>query len=133
MLDRNDANDVGDCGTSDGEGKGYECIVAFQDGMKEVDSKHLCFDAHEIESGVEIDDLNAVVCEVKDVSSKSTLFGALPGWSPPNPPDDWNPTIHVDRGEPLFEDVDRLDWAKKVSLAAICLVAGSASFGLREN
>jgi hypothetical protein len=28
---------------------------------------------------------------------------------------------------------DRLDWAKKVSLAAICLVAGSASFGLREN
>jgi hypothetical protein len=27
----------------------------------------------------------------------------------------------------------RLDWAKKVSLAAICLVAGSASFGLQEN
>jgi hypothetical protein len=27
----------------------------------------------------------------------------------------------------------RLDWAKKVSLAAICLVAGSASFGLWEN
>jgi hypothetical protein len=27
----------------------------------------------------------------------------------------------------------RLDWAKKVSLAAICLVASSASFGLREN
>ncbi len=27
----------------------------------------------------------------------------------------------------------RLVWAKKVSLGAICLVAGSASFGLREN
>ena len=27
----------------------------------------------------------------------------------------------------------RLVWAKKVLLAAICLVAGSASFGLREN
>jgi hypothetical protein len=27
----------------------------------------------------------------------------------------------------------RLVWAKKVSLAAICLVAGSASFGLQEN
>jgi hypothetical protein len=27
----------------------------------------------------------------------------------------------------------RLVWAKKVSLAAICLVAGSASFGTREN
>jgi hypothetical protein len=32
----------------------------------------------------------------------------------------------------LFSDY-RLVWAKKVSLAAICLVAGSASFGLREN
>jgi hypothetical protein len=27
----------------------------------------------------------------------------------------------------------RLVWAKKVLLAAICLVAGSASFGIREN
>ena len=88
VLDKNDANDVGDGGTSDGEGKGYECIVAFQEGMKKVDSERLCFDAHEIESGVEIDDLNAVVCEVNNVSSKSTLFGALPGWSPPGPPDD---------------------------------------------
>ncbi len=36
-----------------------------------------------------------------------------------------------------WEDVTiriyRLDWAKKVSLAAICLVAGSASLWLREN
>ncbi len=47
--------------------------------MKEVDSERLCFDAHEIESGVEIDDLNAVVCEGKDVTSKSTLFGSPPG------------------------------------------------------
>ncbi len=79
MLDNNDANDVGDGGSSDGEGEGYECIVAFQEAMIEVDSKRLCFDAHEIESSVEIDDLNAIVCEVKDVSSKSTLFGAPPG------------------------------------------------------
>jgi hypothetical protein len=27
----------------------------------------------------------------------------------------------------------RLVWAKKVLLAAICLVAGSASFGIQEN
>jgi hypothetical protein len=58
VLDKNDANDVGDGGTSDGEGEGYKCIIAFQEGMKEVDSERLCFDAHEIESGVEIDDLN---------------------------------------------------------------------------
>jgi hypothetical protein len=31
------------------------------------------------------------------------------------------------------QDKYRLVWAKKVSLAAICLVAGSASFGIREN
>jgi len=74
--------------------------------MKEVDSERLCFDAHEIESGIEIDDLNAIMCEVKDVTSMSTLFGAPPGWSAPSPPGDWNPTIHVDCGEPRFEDVD---------------------------
>ncbi len=34
VLDKNDANDVGDGGTSDGEGEGYKCIVAFQEGMK---------------------------------------------------------------------------------------------------
>ncbi len=87
MLDKNDANEVGDGGTSDGEGEGYKCIVDFQEGMKEVDFECLCFGAHEIESGVEIDNLNVVVCEVKDVTSKSTLFGAPPGWSPPGPPD----------------------------------------------
>jgi hypothetical protein len=31
--------------------KGYKCIVAFQEAIKEVDSERLCFDAHEIESG----------------------------------------------------------------------------------
>ncbi len=80
VLHKNDANDVGDGETSDGEGNGYECIVAIQERIKEVDSKCLCFDAHEIESGVQIDNLNAVVCKVKDITSKSTLFGALPGW-----------------------------------------------------
>ena len=98
MLDKNDANDVGDGGTSDGEGKGYECIVGFQDAMKEVDSERLCCDAHEIESSVEVDDLNAIMCEVKDVTLQSTLFGAPPGWSPPGPPDDWNPMQDIDKG-----------------------------------
>jgi hypothetical protein len=106
VLDENDANQVGDCGTSDGEGEGYKCIVSFQEGMKDVDAKRLCFDAHEIESGVDLDDINAVVCEVKDLTSKSRLYGAPPDWSAPCPPDDWNPTINVNRGEPRFEDVD---------------------------
>ncbi len=79
MLDENDTNEVGDGGTSDAEGDGYECVVCFQDGMKEVDFKRLCFDAHEIESDVEVDDLDVIVCEVKDHTSKSRLYGALPG------------------------------------------------------
>ncbi len=105
-LDENDANEVGDGGTSDAEqGDGYECVICFQDGMKEVDSKHLCFDAHEIESGVEVDDLDSIMCEVKDLTSKSRLYGAPPGWSAPGPQHDWNPTINVNRGEPRFEEL----------------------------
>ncbi len=34
------------------------------------------------------------------------LYGAPPGWSPQCGPDDWNPTINRNKGEPLFEDVD---------------------------
>ncbi len=64
MLDDNDANEIGDGGTSDAEGEGYKCVVSFKDGMKEVELKHLCCDANDIESGVEVDDTDAFVCEV---------------------------------------------------------------------
>ena len=74
--------------------------------MKEVDSKCLCSDAHEIESGVEVDDLHSIVCEVKDHTSKSRLYGAPSGWSAPSAPHDWDPTINLNCGEPCFEDVD---------------------------
>ncbi len=46
------------------------------------------------------------MCEVMDESVQSLLYGALPGWSPPCGPDDWNPTINRNKGEPLFKDVD---------------------------
>jgi hypothetical protein len=105
-LNENDANEVGDGGTSDAEGDGYKCVVCLQDGMKEVDSERLCFDAHEIESGVEVDDIDLIVCSVKDLTSKSRLYGAPPGWSAPGPPDDWNPTINLICGKPRFEEVD---------------------------
>ncbi len=100
MLDDNDANEVGDGGTSDAEGEGYKCVVSFKDGMKEVELEGLCFDANEIESGVEVDDNDAFVCEVKDNTSNSSLYGALPDWSAPSAPDDWNPTNNINRGEP---------------------------------
>ncbi len=63
MLNENDANDIGDGGTSDAEGEGYECVVFFKDGMKEVELERLCSDANEIESGVEVDDNDGFVCE----------------------------------------------------------------------
>ena len=100
MLDDDNANEVGDGGTSDAEGEEYECVVSFKDGMKEVELERLCFDANEIESGVEVDDNDAFVCEVKDNTSNSSLYGAPPGWSAPSAPDDWNPTININCGEP---------------------------------
>ncbi len=36
MLNDDNANEVGECGTSDAEGGGYDCVVSFKDGMKEV-------------------------------------------------------------------------------------------------
>ncbi len=88
MLDDDNPNEVGDGGTSDAEGEIYECVISFKDGMKEVELERLCFDANEIESGVEVDDNDAFMCEVKDNTSNSRLYGALPGWSAPSAPDD---------------------------------------------
>ncbi len=100
MLDDNDANEVGDGGTSDAEGEGYKCVISFKDGMKEVELERLCFDANEIESGVEVDDNDAFMCEVKENTSNSSLYRAPPGWSAPSAPDDWNPTVNINHGEP---------------------------------
>jgi hypothetical protein len=112
MLNDIDANELGDGGTSDAEGEGYECVTSFKDGMKEVELELLCYDANEIESGVEVDDNDAIRCEVKDDSSHSRLYGAPPGWSAPSAPDDWNPTVNRNKGEALFEDVDNPgDWS----------------------
>ncbi len=106
MLNDNDANEIGDGGTSDAEGDRYECVISFKGGMKEVEPKRLCCDANEIENGVEVDDNDGFMCEVKDESVQSRLYGELPGWSPPCAPDDWSPTINTNKGKPLFQDVD---------------------------
>jgi hypothetical protein len=97
MLDDNDANQIGDGGTSDAEGDGYKCVVSFKDVMKEVELEHLCFDVNEIESGVEVDDNYAFVCEVTDDSVQSRLYGALPGWSPPYAPADWSLMVNTNK------------------------------------
>ncbi len=82
-------------GTSDAEGEGCKCVVSFKDGMKEVELEWLCFDANEIESCVEVDDNYAFVCEVRDNTSNSSLYGVPPGWSAPSASDDWNPSINI--------------------------------------
>jgi hypothetical protein len=79
MLNDDDANEVGYGGTSYAEGEGYKCVISFKDGMKEVELERLCFDANEIESGVEVDDNDAFECEVKDNTSNSSLYVASPG------------------------------------------------------
>ncbi len=106
MLNDNDVNKIGDGGTSVAEGDGYKYVVSFKDGMKEMELECLCFDANEIESGVEVDDNDAFVCEVTDDTVQSRLYRAPPGWSPPYAPADWTPTLNTSKGEPLFENVD---------------------------
>ncbi len=68
--------------------------------MKEAELERSCFDANEIESGVDFDDNYAVVCEVKDNTSNSSLYGVPPGWSAPSAPDDWNPNVNRNCEEP---------------------------------
>ncbi len=41
MLDDNDANEIGDGGTSDAEGEGYKCVISFKDGMKKSGAQAL--------------------------------------------------------------------------------------------
>jgi hypothetical protein len=53
-----------------------------------VELEHLFCDANEIESGVEVDDNDAIVCEMKNDISHSRLYGVPPGWSAPSSPDD---------------------------------------------
>ncbi len=88
MLDDIGANEHGDGGTSDAEGEGYECVVSFKDGMKEVELERFFCDANETESGVEVDDNDAIMCDMKNDISHSRLYGALPGWTAPSAPDD---------------------------------------------
>ncbi len=42
-----DINNIGDSGSSDGKGEGYDCVHSFQDGMKEVERERLDHDTYE--------------------------------------------------------------------------------------
>ena len=101
----NDINDIGDGGTSNGKGEGYDCVHSFQDGMKEVEREHLDHDTDEIEHCVEANDDDAIICDEPNMVP-SALPGAPNGWSPPSPPDNWNPIVNSLKREPPFDEVD---------------------------
>ncbi len=48
VLDENDANEVGDGGTSDAEGDGYKCVICFQDGMKDILQSPDCMEHRQV-------------------------------------------------------------------------------------
>jgi hypothetical protein len=100
-----DINNIGDGGTSDGKGEGYDCVHSFQDGMKEVEREHLDHDTDEIEHCVEVDDDDAIICDEPNMVP-SALPGAPNGWSPPSPPNNWNSTVNSLKREPPFDEVD---------------------------
>jgi hypothetical protein len=65
---------------------GFDVIIALQrwqlergSFLHQLDGNNCGPIRHEIESGVEVDDLDSIVCEVKDHTSKSRLYGAT--WS----------------------------------------------------
>jgi hypothetical protein len=60
-----------------------------------VELERLCFDANEIESGVEVGNNDAFVCEVMNNNVHLGLYRELPGWSPPYAPNDWSPTVNT--------------------------------------
>ena len=100
-----DINNIGDGGTSNGKGEGYDCVHSFQDGMKEVEREHLDDDTDEIEHCVEANNDNAFICDEPNMVP-SALPGAPNGWSPPSPPDNWNPIVNSLKREPPFDELN---------------------------
>jgi hypothetical protein len=106
LLDaEDDEQEVGDGGSSEGEGDGYKSVSSFLEGMEEVEIECLHHDFDEIEHCVEVHDDNAILCD-QIAESVSGLIGAPSGWSAPSAPKDCDPTIYLSEGEPHFDEVD---------------------------
>jgi hypothetical protein len=105
ILDESYTNEVGNGGSSDAEGDGYEYVLTFQDGMKEVERERLCNYADEIENIIEVDNDVAFMSDASNNIAQSVLFGVPEGWSPPTARDDCDPLINSIKGEPAFIEV----------------------------
>ncbi len=67
--------------------------------------EHLDHDTDDIEHCVEANDDDAIICDEPNIVP-SALPGATNHWSPPSPPDNWNPTVNSLKREPPFDEVD---------------------------
>jgi hypothetical protein len=109
ILDQEDSRMKGDGGDSDAEGDGYEIAQSFVDGMVDVERERFNADGFQIEREVECDTNTAVEggTVISNTDSRQRLWGAPPGWHPPEPPPNWkSKDIKVDKGEPSFAEVD---------------------------
>jgi hypothetical protein len=73
--------------------------------MTEVEREHLDHDTYKIEHCVEANDDDAIVCDEPNMVP-SALPGHPNGWSPPSPPNNWNPTVNSLKQELPFDEVD---------------------------
>jgi hypothetical protein len=96
--------DVGDGGTSDIDGDGFDILKDFEVVMHDVHDEQLQNDHNEIEESVDDGIDNATL---SGQPSGSALPGAPAGWFPPTAPDTWTPMAQkVAKGEPDFEAID---------------------------
>ena len=77
--------------------------------MVDVERERFNEDGFQIEREVECDTNTAVEggTVISDSDSRQRLWGAPPGWHPPEPPPNWkSKDVKVDKGEPPFAEVD---------------------------
>ncbi len=86
---------MGDGGTSDGEGEGYDVVQGFSDDMKSSNDDCLMNgEDDDVEEGIMNFNNNQSQCLVTEDERRSILssfYGALPGWKSPLPEENWEP------------------------------------------
>jgi hypothetical protein len=110
QLQRDDDNDYGDGGTSDGDGMGFEDVDGFREEMLDATQDRFTNGEDDVEEGILDTEENATqFFGTADRRGKqlSTLYGAPPGWMPPGPEEGWVPKkADSNKGEVPFQEVD---------------------------
>ncbi len=110
QLQRDDDNDYGDGGTSDGDGMGFEDVDGFREEMLDATQDRFTNGEDDVKEGILDTEENATqFFGTADRRGKqlSTLYGAPPGWMPPVPEEGWLPKkVDTNKGEVPFQEVD---------------------------